>query len=112
MASPRIDCQELQDCVQHLCTKLRELSGRAGVATDQDCDIEATLSTLPPAARPQARAMLSAIQVPTIDAHPTMALAAGYVLALAKEIWRTEPNPMVIKPLRERRRSMRSTWST
>lgn len=91
MAQVYVYPREFQQCVEHLCWKLREIAGRGGVSVEERCDLESALAALPPQARSHAKAMLNGIQLSAADDFPAMAFAASYVLKLAREIWDAAP---------------------
>ena len=73
--------------------KLRDIAHRAGVPEDECIDLEATLAALPPFSRERASVLFQGVRAETEDT--CMALAAGYVLTLAQDVW---GGPFVSEP--------------
>jgi hypothetical protein len=85
------DAAEFKRNVAVLCSTVDAAAARAGVPDGAGGDLESTLAALPPFARDRVNVLLQGIRMQSSDDNPAMALAASYVLALAKEVWDTSP---------------------
>ena len=84
---------QFERCITRLTLKLQDIAGRAGVPEDECADLEATLAALPPFSRERASVLLQGVRAQTDDT--CMAVAAGYVLNLAQDVWSA---PFVSEP--------------
>jgi hypothetical protein len=82
------DPAEFQRNVSRLCRELEAIAFKAG-ATEADCDDPQSLfAALPFLPREEASKLLGARAG---NADPGLALAASYLLSLAREVWSTAP---------------------
>ena len=94
----RPDPAEFERCVSHLCVKLETIAVRAGVPGVDCGDLEGMLAAMPPLVRDRAKLMLEGIEIHTEYDEPVMALAARYVVHLARDVWAANPHPLTHTP--------------
>ena len=89
---------QFERCLSFLCKKIEAVALREGVS-DGDCgDLEGMLTAMPPLVRERVRLMLEGIDIQAEFNDPVMAFAARYVLSLARDVWESNPHPMMHSP--------------
>jgi hypothetical protein len=94
----RPDPDEYEACVRLLCTKIETIALRSGAMVGDCSDLDGMLAAMPPEIRGRTALMLNAADIQAEYNDPTMALAARYLLRLARGIWDENPHPITHEP--------------
>lgn len=84
---------DIANSISVLHLRLDALAQEAGVASEQCIDLECTLAAVPLFLRRRITVLLQAVQLNAeLNGNPAMVFAAGYVLALAQDVWTANHN--------------------
>ena len=91
---PRASAAEIASGIARLQSKIENIALEAGVDARHCVDLDCTLEAMPYVLRRRVTVLLQGIQLQAeLNENPAMVTAAGYVLAVAQDVWTTSHHP-------------------